>query len=85
MFGGYANSVRPVQVEGDGNINNWTLTFNVDEHDLQGKKEATFTIQLAGAKAASGNTDVYNATQPYANIPYVAVVNGRALDTWIIP
>lgn len=85
VFGGYANFLRPVQVEGDGNINNWTLSFDVDEADLKSTSEATFTIQLAAAKAASGNTDVYNASQPFINIPYNVVINGRALDTWVIP
>lgn len=85
VFGGYANSVRPEQVEGDGNINNWTITFDVADADLSGTEEATFTIQLAGAKGASGNTDVYNASQPFANIPYNVVVNGQALDAWTIP
>ncbi|ROW02491.1 hypothetical protein VMCG_06068 [Cytospora schulzeri] len=85
VFGGYANSVRPVQVEGDGNINNWTITFDVDEKDLRGTREATFTIQLAAAKTASGNTDVYNASQAYSNIPYNVAINGHALETWTIP
>ncbi|KUI72069.1 Rhamnogalacturonate lyase B [Cytospora mali] len=85
VFGGYANSVRPVQVEGDGNINNWTITFDTEEEDLTGTQEATFTIQLAAAKGASGNTDVYNASQVYNDIPYNVVVNGHALETWTIP
>lgn len=85
VFGGYANALRPEQVEGDGNINNWTVTFDVADADVRGTEEATFTIQLAGAKAASGNTDVYNASQPYANIPYNVVINGQALETWTIP
>lgn len=85
VFGGYANSVRPQQVEGDGNINNWTITFDASDADLEGAEEATLTIQLAGAKAASGNTDVYNASQPFANIPYNVIINGQTLETWTIP
>lgn len=85
VFGGYANSVRPVQVEGDGKINNWTITFVVEERELRGTQEATFTIQLAGAKSASGNTDVYNASQVYNNIPYNVFINGHTLKTWTIP
>lgn len=85
VFGGYANALRTEQVEGDGNINNWTVTFDVSDADLAGTQQATFTIQLAGAKAASGNTDVYNASQPYANIPYNVAINGQALETWTIP
>lgn len=43
------------------------------------------TIQLAGAKTAAGNTDVFNASEPYANLPYTVVMNGEELDTWVIP
>lgn len=85
VFGGYANVLRSVQVEGNGNINNWTVTFDGSESELRNTSEATFTIQLAAAKGASGNTDVYNASQPFINIPYNVVVNGHALDTWTIP
>lgn len=89
VFGGYANSQRPVQVEGDGNINNWTVTFDIadgaDVTAVNGAETATLTIQLAGAKGASGNTDVFNATQEYANLPYLVVVNGIELETWVIP
>lgn len=92
VFGGYANARRPAQVEGWGQINNWTVAFDVlDPADLQpteGGGEggvATLTIQLAGAKGASGNTDVRNATQEWSDLPYVVVVNGRELETWVIP
>jgi rhamnogalacturonan endolyase len=46
---------------------------------------ATFTVQLAGAKSAAGNTDVFNATEPYSNLAYTVSVNGQGLDPWIIP
>lgn len=85
VFGGYANSNRPQQVTGSGEINNWTITFDIDQHALEDKTNATFTIQLAGAKTAAGNTDTFNATQPWNNVPYVVVVNGHELDAWIIP
>ncbi len=85
VFGGYANFRRPTQVEGHGEINNWTITFDVDAKDLKQASEATFTIQLAGVKTASGNTDVYNATQLYNDLPFVVVVNGHELEPWIIP
>lgn len=86
VFGGYANALRPEQAAGDGNVNNWTVTFGVDPAEaLRGTETATFTVQLAGAKTASGNTDVFNASQPYSNLPYNVVVNGRALETWVIP
>ncbi|KAH8894154.1 polysaccharide lyase family 4 protein [Thozetella sp. PMI_491] len=85
VFGGYANFRRPTQVEGHGEINNWTITFDLDSHELKDKTEATFTVQLAGAKTAMGNTDVFNASQPYSNLPFVVVVNGHELEPWVIP
>ena len=85
VFGGYANSRRPQQVTGHGEINNWTIAFDIDQHDLKDKKDATFTIQLAGAKTAAGNTDTFNASQPWNNVPFVVVVNGHELEPWIIP
>jgi rhamnogalacturonan endolyase len=85
VFGGYANYLRPTQVEGQGEINNWTITFDLDQNDLAQKSLATFTIQLAGAKTASGNTDVFNVSQPYNNLPFVVVVNGKQLEPWVIP
>lgn len=74
-----------MQVEGTGNINNWTVSFTAAAADLADTTQATLTIQLAAAKAASGNTDVYDASQKYSNIPYNVVVNGQALETWVIP
>ena len=85
VFGGYANFLRPVQVEGHGEINNWTVTFDLRDKELERKSLATLTIQLAGAKTAMGNTDVYNASQPYSNLPFVVVVNGHELEPWVIP
>ena len=32
-----------------------------------------------------GNTDVYNASQPYSNLPLAVVVNGYELEPWVIP
>jgi rhamnogalacturonan endolyase len=85
VFGGYANSNRPKQVEGNGEINNWTITFDLNDKDLRKKSDATFTIQLAGAKGASGNTDIYNATEPFSNLPLTVAVNGKELEPWVIP
>lgn len=85
MFGGFANANRPIQVEGDGNINNWTITFDTSAQDLKKATKATFTVQLAGAKSAAGNTDLVNATQPYNDLPFVVVVNGKELEPWVIP
>ncbi len=91
VFGGYANENRPVQVEGNGNINNWTLTFDLNEDEKQlvskglKKNVATFTIQLAGAKSAAGNTDNFNETQLWNDLPLTVVINGKELEPWVIP
>ena len=83
VFGGYANSVRPEPYY--DNVNNWTVLFDVESSQLRGTKDATFTVQLAGAKTAAGNTDTWNATQPWNNLPLSVSVNGKELDSWIIP
>jgi rhamnogalacturonan endolyase len=83
VFGGYANSVRPEPVP--DHQYNWTILFDTKKKDLKNKKTATFTVQLAGAKTAAGNTDVYNASEPYSNLPYTVNVNGKDLEPWVIP
>lgn len=83
VFGGYADSVRPEPYY--DNVNNWTVLFDVKSNQLKGMKDATFTVQLAGAKTAAGNTDTWNATQPWNNLPLSVSVNGMDLDPWIIP
>ncbi|KAI1822819.1 polysaccharide lyase family 4 protein [Xylaria intraflava] len=85
VFGGLGNSFRPNAYVGDGNVNNWTLIFDVEEAQIQKKKTATFTVLLAGAKTAAGNTDVYNASEPQSNLKYTVNVNGQDLEPWIIP
>jgi rhamnogalacturonan endolyase len=52
---------------------------------LKNRKTAAFTVQLAGAKTAAGNTDVYNASELYSNLPYTVNVNGKDLEPWVIP
>ncbi|KAI0171786.1 polysaccharide lyase family 4 protein [Hypoxylon sp. FL1284] len=85
VFGGYANSLHADPYYGDGNVNNWTIIFDLEASQLDQKSQATFTVQLAGAKTAAGNTDVFNASEPYSNLPYTVNVNGRDLEPWIIP
>jgi len=85
VFGGYADSLRPDPYYGHGDVNNWSIVFDVSKHALHLKTEATFTVQLAGAKTAAGNTDVYNVTQPYSDLPYTVIVNGNELQPWVIP
>jgi rhamnogalacturonan endolyase len=83
VFGGYANSLRPTPYY--KNVNNWSILWDMGEAAFNRKRQATFTVQLAGAKTAAGNTDVFNASEPYANLPYRVVVNGHQLDPWVIP
>lgn len=85
VFGGYANSIRTEPYVGNGNVNNWTIVFDVEEAQLVNRSSATFTVQLAAAKTAAGNTDISNATEPHSNLRYSVAVNGRDLEPWIIP
>ncbi|KAL1960141.1 hypothetical protein VTO42DRAFT_8684 [Malbranchea cinnamomea] len=85
VFGGKGNSRRPTPYLGDGNVNNWTIAFDVRSSELRRTREATLTIQLAGAKTAAGNTDKFNQTQPWNNLPLTPVVNGHELESWVIP
>ncbi|KAK6580803.1 hypothetical protein PZA11_007039 [Diplocarpon coronariae] len=83
VFGGSANSLRPEPVW--ANVNNWTLRWDMSARQLERKSTATFTVQLAAAKTAAGNRDVYNASEPHSNLAYTVVVNGHPLAPWIIP
>ncbi|XMA14661.1 hypothetical protein WAI453_007452 [Rhynchosporium graminicola] len=83
VFGGYGNYLRKEQVW--ENINNWTLLWDMQKEDFERKREATFTVQLAAAKTAAGNTDIYKADETFANLPYTVVVNGHQLEPWVIP
>lgn len=85
VFGGYADSLRSVPYTGNGDVNNWTVIFDYDKGKYADAQKATLTIQLAGAKTAAGNTDVFNASEPYTNLPYTVVMNSEELDPWIIP
>lgn len=81
-FGG--TLTRP-DVVASATINNWTISFDLDQGQLASTNNATFTIQLAGVSTAAGNTNVYNNKTKYSDLPYNVVVNGNALQTWIIP
>ncbi|KAL7270403.1 hypothetical protein RUND412_006891 [Rhizina undulata] len=68
------------------NINSWTINFDLTADDLKDKQTVTFTIQLAGAKTAAGNTDVYKSTELYNDLPLTTYVNDQTsgLD-FVIP
>lgn len=85
VFGGYGNSIRTEPYAGDGNVNNWTISFDFDQAQYPDATEGIFTVLLAGAKTAAGNTDVYNASEPHANLQYTVNVNGQDLEPWVIP
>jgi rhamnogalacturonan endolyase len=55
----------------------WRINFSLTEKQLKKSKKATLTIQLAGAKTASGNTDVYNASEPYINLSHESYINDQ--------
>ena len=85
VFGGYANYLRPEPYYGHGDVNNWTIAFDLTDDQIHRKRLATFTVQFAGVKTAAGNTDVYNASEPHANLKYTVNVNGKDLEPWVIP
>ncbi|KAI0535234.1 polysaccharide lyase family 4 protein [Xylaria digitata] len=83
-FPGYANYLSPQPVY--DNVNNWTIQFNLSNSQLSGSQKATFTIDLAGAKTANGNNKwTTSPNEPYSNVPYTVAVNGKDVETWIIP
>ncbi|PLB47493.1 galactose mutarotase-like protein [Aspergillus steynii IBT 23096] len=53
----------------------WTINFSLTQKQLRRRKTATLTIQLAGAKTASGNTDEYKPDEPYSNLALESYVN----------
>jgi rhamnogalacturonan endolyase len=55
----------------------WKIRFNLSKKQLQRRKTAILTIQLAGAKTAAGNMDVYSATEPYTNLPLESYINDQ--------
>ncbi|CAG7943832.1 unnamed protein product [Penicillium salamii] len=55
--------------------NDWTINFKLDSKQLKKSKTATLTIQLAGAKTAAGNTDVWNPAEPYNNLSLESYIN----------
>lgn len=55
--------------------NDWIINFSMTEEQLRRRKMATLTVQLAGAKTAAGNTDVYNSSEPYTNLSLESYMN----------
>ncbi|KAI1200381.1 polysaccharide lyase family 4 protein [Nemania serpens] len=83
-FPGYANYVRPEPVY--ENVNNWTIQFDLSKSQLAGSRKATFTVDLAGAKTANGNNKWTPLPgEKFTNVPYTVAVNGKDIETWVIP
>ncbi|KAI0486881.1 galactose-binding domain-like protein [Xylaria cf. heliscus] len=83
-FPGYANYLRPQPVY--DNVNNWTIQFDLSDSQLAGAQKATFTVDLAGVKTANGNNKwAALPAEKYSNVPYTVAVNGKDVETWIIP
>lgn len=65
------------------NVNVWTVNW-VPEGGLDvSGKTAVLTVQLAGARTASGNLDLPEPTSNYSNVDYTVNVNGNPLS-WTI-
>lgn len=83
VFGGRANFVRPEPVL--DNVNNWTIEFDLKQHQFRGAKTATLTVQFAGVRTANGNDKWGGNFEPYSNLPYTVGLNGAEEETWVIP
>ena len=66
------------------NVNVWTINWTPDAPLNVDGKNATFTVQLAGVRTASGNTDLVEASSNYSNVDYTLDVNGNEV-VWTIP
>jgi rhamnogalacturonan endolyase len=64
-------------------VNVWTLNWRPDGPLTTTGKNATLTLQLAGARTASGNLDLPEPTSNYSDVQYTVEVNGNPL-TWTI-
>jgi rhamnogalacturonan endolyase len=67
---------------GGENVSDWRILW--DQKSAPAGK-ATFTVQLAGVKTASGNSHVIEDGKVFPNLPFDVAVNGKKLETWEIP
>lgn len=58
--------------------NDWNIYFKLNSKQLNKRKTATLTLQLAAAKTAAGNTDVWNPAEPYNNLSLESYINNQA-------
>ncbi|KAL2112293.1 hypothetical protein VUR80DRAFT_7980 [Thermomyces stellatus] len=67
------------------NVNNWTVTFDLEGDQLSGAETATFTVQIAGTRTATGNAKWSPVEDGINDLPWTVNVNGRYESTWLIP
>ncbi|KAM0420460.1 hypothetical protein ACHAPT_011752 [Fusarium lateritium] len=67
------------------NVNNWTITFDLNKHQLRSAKTATFTVQVAGMRSANGNAKWTPVKGGINDLPWTVNVNGGYESTWLIP
>ncbi|WWD22613.1 hypothetical protein CI109_107106 [Kwoniella shandongensis] len=65
------------------NVNVWTVNWAPEGGLVTEGKNATLTVQLAGARTASGNLDAIEPSSNYSNVDYTVNVNGHPLS-WTI-
>ncbi|KAH7305894.1 family 4 polysaccharide lyase [Stachybotrys elegans] len=82
FFPGKGNHLRPEPYY--ENVNNWTITFDLTQAQLEQAETATFTVQIAGTKTANGNVK-WTEVKPWGNLPWTVNVNQRHEATWVIP
>ncbi|KAJ5666578.1 Glycoside hydrolase-type carbohydrate-binding [Penicillium macrosclerotiorum] len=55
----------------------WMIHFELESKQLRNRHTATLTVQLAGAKTAAGNTDVWNNNETYNNLSLESYINNQ--------
>ncbi|KAK8844836.1 hypothetical protein IAR55_006686 [Kwoniella newhampshirensis] len=65
------------------NVNVWMVNWIPDAGLVTQGKNATLTVQLAGARTAAGNLDAIEPSSNYSNVDYTININGNPL-VWTI-
>jgi rhamnogalacturonan endolyase len=70
---------------GGENVSDWRILWDHSKNGTSGVN-ATFTVQLAGVKTASGNVHVIeDSTKLWPSLPFTVLVNGKDGGVWNIP
>ncbi|QQK48462.1 Glycoside hydrolase-type carbohydrate-binding [Penicillium digitatum] len=72
----FGPTAKDCHVEYD-TTHDWNIHFELNSKQLDGRKTATLTLQLAAAKTAAGNTDVWNPVEPYNNLSLESYINNQ--------